>query len=127
VSIVAEPGDDPGLVVIAQVQRVPALRVETLLPPGKHPFEFGERPVADVPPSLAAIEIHVLEVKDHVERAGGDISSGVLDGRTDHLADGHRVVVRERPCFHLDEVLFQSRPVHEPFGTPGRNAFRTVR
>ena len=65
-AVVAEPRQGARLVVVAEVQRVPALPGQAGLPGGHRPLQFGERQRSRVELVRALIQLNVLELEDHV-------------------------------------------------------------
>jgi len=113
--VVAEPGDDPGLVVVREVQCVPAVQLR--LPPRQHGPEVVQLPVRRPEPALLGVDADVLEVEDRVQRAvRADVLARGRHVRADTLPDGRHVPPAERLGRELLQVLQESRPVGELVG-----------
>ena len=79
--IIAKARHGSWLVVIAQVKAVPAPAVQLGLPAAHHPLEIGQVQRLGLPfardPARLTVEIDMLELEQHVERAA--LGLGQLD------------------------------------------------
>jgi hypothetical protein len=112
-AVVAPAGDDPRLVVVVPVQRVPAVFPEPLLPAPERALEVAQVERVEVPLALALVEVDVLELEDHVELVAGRVGEQprLLERHARHLADvEQRVASEEHLAVHLLQELVDPRP-----------------
>ena len=103
--------------MVAQVEAVPAAAVQLVLPAAHGALQVAQverlgRPFAHHM-AADAVEVHVLELEQHVERAGlgvGDVAT-LLHGRQRRLADRDGVVMVEHLAPHLAQEFEQARAV----------------
>jgi len=93
--------------VIAQVDAIPAVLGEPILPAIKRVPQVVERPLVGFPDLAAVIQQDVIEVKQRRQRP---IAADVVDGGfhihpAHHLAEGEHVAVGEHAVVHLIEEL----------------------
>ena len=115
--VIAEARHRPRLVVVVQVEAVPPLLVEGVLPARHRRLQVAQvqrlqRPLA-VHVAADAVEVHVLELEQHVQRAGLGVRqlAALRDGGQRRLADGDGVVVVQHLLAHLAQELQQARTV----------------
>ena len=110
----------PRLVVIFQVQGVPATLAQGLLPASQYVGQLAVSQGTRGKLPVLLTEVHVLELDEHVELAPGRITEqeGRLGGGIRSLADRERAgVERERALVHLLEELVQARAISEALVT----------
>ncbi len=111
--LVAEAADCAGLVVVRPIEAVPAAaRSHLVLPLGHDTLEVGQVDAGlGVFAVLVVVQVHVVEVEDHVQLAAvrAHVVHGLVGTRVRRLAHGHDVVVREDLALHLLQVLVHVR------------------
>ena len=108
--VVPQPGDDAGLVVVAEVEAVPCHVLQLVLPPGQQLLEGHQIDLSGAPLAgdrVAAVQVHVLELEHHVQLGalGVGVLLGLVDGHTGALAHGEQVVLGKYLPAHLLQIL----------------------
>ena len=113
---VPPPGDDPRLVVVVPVERVPADVGQAGLPAAQADLQRPQVQRPQVPLGRALVQAHVLELEDHVHLAPRRVGEqpGVLHRHAGHLAHRQQPVpAGEHLPVHLLQVIVQPRAVDE--------------
>ena len=108
--VISQPGDDTGLVVVAEVEAVPGHVFQLVLPPGQQLLEGNQVNLPGAPLAgdrVAAVQVHVLELEHHVELGalGVGVLLGLVDGHTGALAHGEQIILGEHLLAHLLQIL----------------------
>ena len=105
--VVAEGGDDAGVVVVGEEDGVPAVGVEHFGVAGVDGLERGK--VDGLELRAVAVGADGVEVEDHVELVAvvADDERRLFEGDAEGFADGHDVVLRDDVAVHLLQVFVQ--------------------
>ena len=115
--IISPSGDHTWLVMVFEVQSIPALPIKLVLPLGHHTFQLSEikrfqRPLA-VYRTWDTVDVHMLECEDHVQLFPRRICEKSCNFRcgTWRLTHRHTVIFGKYFLVHLMDKLVKSRSV----------------